>query len=142
MVACAPGKYAVPLNNLIRDDARAFITSLEQRGSARGTIKSYRVGADAMTRAVCWAWVIPVGEDPHYRPFEEVQPKPKRRAVPAVDRAKLEALPPDLRRLKLEALVALLELPGDKAKCLVYFVTRLKVGAMSGRLYSYNSFLS
>ncbi len=99
-----------PLHKLTQDDARTFITSLEQRGLARSTIKSYRVGADAMTRAVRWAWVIPVGEDPHYRPFEDVQPKPKQRAVPAVDQVKLEALPQDLRRIKLEVLVALLDL--------------------------------
>lgn len=99
-----------PLHNLTQDDARAFITALEQRGLARSTIKSYRVGADAMTRALRWAWLIPVGEDPHYRPFEMVYPKPKQRAVPEVDQVKLEALPEGLRRSKLKVLVALLEL--------------------------------
>lgn len=105
-----PPAMRPPLNSLTQDDARAFITSLERRGLARSTIKSYRVGADAITRAVRWAWVIPVGEDPHYRPFERVQPRPKPRAVPKVDQAKLEALPQDLRRAKLKALLALLEL--------------------------------
>ncbi len=105
-----PPAVRPPLHQLTQDDARAFITALEQRGLARSTIKSYRVGADAMTRALRWAWLIPVGEDPHYRTFEEVQPKPKQRAVPEVDQVKLEALPEGLRRIKLEALVALLEL--------------------------------
>lgn len=105
-----PEAMRPPLNSLNQGDARAFITSLERRGLARSTIKSYRIGADAMTRAVRWAWTIPVGEDPHYRPFEGVQPKPKPRAVPKLDQAKLEALPHDLRRAKLEGLLALLEL--------------------------------
>jgi hypothetical protein len=105
-----PPAMRPPFNNLTESDARAFITSLEQRGLARSTIKSYRVGADALTRAVRWAWVIPIGEDPHYRPFEGVQPRPKARAIPMIDQAKLEALPKDLRRAKLELLLALLEL--------------------------------
>jgi integrase len=105
-----PPAMRPPLHQLTQDDAQAFVTSLEQRGLARSTIKSYRVGADAMTRALRWAWQIPVGEDPHYRPFEKVQPKPKRRAMPAVDQMKLEALPQGLRRIKLEVLLTLLDL--------------------------------
>lgn len=41
-----------PLHKLIQDDARAFITSLEQRGLARSTIKSYRVGANSTCDAL------------------------------------------------------------------------------------------
>ncbi len=105
-----PPAMRPPLNSLNQDDARAFIASLERRGLARSTIKSYRVGADALTQAVRWAWEMPVGEDPHYRPFEGVQPRPKPRAVPQLDQAKLEALPHDQRRTKLEVLLALLDL--------------------------------
>ncbi len=103
-----PPAVRPPLNSLNQGDARAFIASLERRGLARSTIKSYRVGADALAQAVRWAWELPVEEDPNYHPFEGVQPKP--RAVPQLDQAKLEALPHDLRRTKLEVLLALLDL--------------------------------
>ena len=99
-----------PLHQLSQDDARAFITSLEKRGLVRSTIKSYRVGADALTQALRWGWDIPYREDPNYAPFEGVQPKPKQRPTPHVDCTRLAVIPVSLRRTKLEALLALLAL--------------------------------
>ena len=64
-----------PLDRLKDEDAQAFIHSLEDRGLARSTIKSYRVGASALTKAIRWA------QDPRnsyiypaYDPFRDARP--------------------------------------------------------------------
>lgn len=102
-----------PLNCLDPDDARAFITYLEGRGLARSTVKSYRVGADALTKALRESARLPFNKDPLYHPFRDVRPTPKPLGKrPEVDTTKLEAIYGEhlRQRIKLEVLLALLDL--------------------------------
>lgn len=110
-----------PLDDLQVDDARAFISTLECKGLARTTIKSYRTGASALTKAIRWSRGHK-GEYPVYDPFKNALPAPIKRKVPQVDRMKLEALGDERTRAKLEALLTLLNLGlGIPEACTLYW---------------------
>ena len=99
-----------PLDNLSAQDARDFLSSLERRGLARTTVKGYRSGADALTKALRGARTIPLKEDPTYTPFDGIYPRLEKREHPQIDADFLAALPSPLSRAKLELLAALLDL--------------------------------
>lgn len=94
-----------PLGALDGDDARAFIAALEVQGLSRATIRGYRSGAHALTRALHNLVAAPTGM---YDPFKGVTLSPPRR-VHELDPAWLAQEKP-LTVLRLELLVALLNL--------------------------------
>ncbi len=104
----APGARP-PLNDFNEGDALTFIRSLEARGLARSTIKSYRIGASDLIKAIRWSQ-DPSRVDAAYRPFRDARPLPKPMKVPAVDEVALAALPDVRARAKINALLSLLTL--------------------------------
>lgn len=98
-----------PLDDLNEADASAFLEALAQQGLARTTVRGYRSGASALTRALRAARTSPPTFDETYDPFRSVTPKPTRKPVPRVDQDHLKSLPP-LPRARLELLLALLDL--------------------------------
>lgn len=64
-----------PLDALSGDDARAFVAALGAKGLARATVRGYRAGASAITKALRAAKTLPPSFDERYNPFEGVQPE-------------------------------------------------------------------
>ncbi len=98
-----------PLDRLEDKDARAFIFSLEAKGLARSTIKSYRTGASALTKAIRFMR-DPRNSYPAYDPFRDIQPKLPVRSALLVDKTKLMALKDVRARARLKALLELMAL--------------------------------
>ena len=96
-----------PLDDLNEADASAFLEALARQGLARTTVKGYRSGASALTKALRGARTLPPAFDESYDPFGSVMPAPTRRPVPSVNPRCLKELPP-LPRVRLEVLLALL----------------------------------
>ena len=65
-----------PLDNLSQEDARAFLGWLEARGLSRSTMRGYRVGARALTKALRSASTSPTNLGTNYDPFREVSLSP------------------------------------------------------------------
>jgi len=99
-----------PLDNLRGGNARAFISTLEKKGLARSTIKGYRMGASALTKALHWGSGGQEQPDTTYDPFRAILPSLTEHKPPQIDRIKLEAIDDIRTRAKLEALLALLDL--------------------------------
>lgn len=98
-----------PLDDLHGGNARAFIRFLENKGLSRATIKSYRAGASALTKALRWGRGVHEQEVP-YDPFRGILPALSEPKPPQIDRTRLEALDDHRARAKLEALLTLLDL--------------------------------
>ena len=98
-----------PLDDLNEADATAFLEALAQQGLARPTVKGYRSGASALTKALRGARTLPPAFDTTHDPFRSVKPAPRKKPVPTIDQNRLENLPP-LPRAQLELLLALLAL--------------------------------
>ena len=98
-----------PLDRLTKEDAQTFLAWLEARGLSRLTIKGYRVGARALTKALRGASTSPTNLDTNYDPFREVSLSPLKRPQPwtDIDPAAIETLTPR-QRDRLELLLALL----------------------------------
>jgi hypothetical protein len=99
-----------PLDNLRGGNARAFISTLEKKGLTRSTIKGYRMGASALTKALHWGCGGQEQPDTTYNPFRDILPAQTEHKPPQIDREKLEAIDDIRTRAKLEALLALLNL--------------------------------
>jgi hypothetical protein len=99
-----------PLDDLHGCNARAFIRFLESRGLSRSTIKSYRMGASALTKALRWGGGIYTETYPPYDPFRDILPALSEHKPPQIDQTKLEVLADQRARAKLEALLTLLDL--------------------------------
>lgn len=108
-LALEPSKRP-PLDNLHGGNARAFISTLENKGLARSTIKSYRVGASALTKALRWGSGAYEQATMTYDPFRDILPALTEHKPPQIDRTKLEAIDDHRARAKLEALLTLLAL--------------------------------
>ena len=63
-----------PLDNLGENDARAFLAVSEAQGLARTTVRGYRHGASALTKALRAARTLPASFDKRY------DPNPRRRS--------------------------------------------------------------
>lgn len=99
-----------PLDNLSKEDARDYIASLERRGLARSTIRGYRSGASALTKALNAMRTLPVKFDPHYDPFAQARPTPVKKPLAQVSKEALAAIASPRARARLELLLALLDL--------------------------------
>jgi hypothetical protein len=63
-----------PLDNLSVEDAQHYIASLEKRGLARATVRGYRSGASALTKALHAMRTLPIRYDSDYDPFAQAHP--------------------------------------------------------------------
>ena len=99
-----------PLDNLSAEDARAYLSYLETQGLVRSTIRGYRSGARALTKALRGMRALPVKFEAAYDPFAGVQLSQVKKPVPQVTKKALEVLPSPLIRGRLELLLALLAL--------------------------------
>ena len=99
-----------PLDNLSKEDAQDFISSLERRGLARFTVRGYRSGASALTKALRAMRTLPVKFDPDYDPFAQARPTPVKKPIPQVPKERLAAIASPRSRARLEVLLALLAL--------------------------------
>lgn len=99
-----------PLDDLHGGNARSFINTLEKKGLSRSTIKGYRMGASALTKALRWGCREEDQATTTYDPFRDILPALTEHQPPQIDRAKLEAIGDIRTRAKLEALIALLDL--------------------------------
>lgn len=99
-----------PFDNLSKEDAQDFISSLERRGLARSTIRGYRSGASALTKALRAMRTLPVKFDPDYHPFAQARPTPVKKPIPEVPKERLAAIASPRTRARLALLLALLTL--------------------------------
>ena len=99
-----------PLDNLSVEDARTYLRWLESRGLARSTIRGYRSGAQALTKALRGMRTLPIKFDAGYDPFAGVQLSPAKKPLPQVSKAVLKTVTSPLTRARLELLLALLAL--------------------------------
>lgn len=132
--ALTPGARP-PLENFRGEDALDFIHSLEAQGLARSTIKSYRVGASDLLKAIRWAQ-DPSRGDTLYQPLRDARPLPTPKMVPAVDREALAALPDVRVRAKLTALLSLLALGVSIPEACTCYWSDVQLG--QHRLVGYN----
>lgn len=98
-----------PLDNLSQRDALAFLDCLAERGLAKTTIRGYRSGASALTKALRGARTLPASFDVQYAPFKSVHPVRTSHRTLLVNTHRLHNLPP-AARARLELLLALLAL--------------------------------
>ena len=99
-----------PLDNLSTEDVRAYLHWLESRSLARSTIRGYRSGAQALTKALRGMRTLPIKFDAGYDPFAGVQLSPAKKPLPQVSKAVLKTVASPLTRTRLELLLALLAL--------------------------------
>ena len=98
-----------PLDALSGDDARAFGAALGAKGLARATVRGYRAGASAITKALRAARTLLPSFDERYNPFEGVQPERSKKGSVTLDARRLAQLPAPARA-RLELLAALTDL--------------------------------
>ena len=91
-----------PLDDLNADDARDYLRWLETRGLARSTMRGYRCGARALTKALRGGRSLPVRFDPSYDPFTSVQLSWVKKSVPTVSKARLNQIESPLAKARLE----------------------------------------
>lgn len=99
-----------PLDNLNDADARDYLRWLESQGLARSTIRGYRCGARALTKALRGMRSLPVRFDAKYDPFASVHLAPVEKPLPTISKERLETIPSPLARARLELLLALVAL--------------------------------
>ena len=99
-----------PLDNLNAEDVGDYLRWLETQGLARSTMRGYRCGARALTKALHGARSLPVRFDPSYDPFMSVQLSRVKKPVLTVSKERLEQIESPLARARLELLLALLDL--------------------------------
>jgi integrase len=96
-----------PLDDLKREDARAFLSYLETQGLARSTMKGYRTGASAFTCALRGYQERPVVFDHDYAPFKDVFITPVKKPLNPRQDLELDEVASPLARARLELLFAL-----------------------------------
>ena len=99
-----------PLDNLSTEDARAYLHWLEIQGLACSTIRGYRSGARALTKALRGTRTLPIKFDARYDPFAGIQLSKLTKPVPTASKEVLEQMVSPLLRARLELLLALLAL--------------------------------
>ena len=99
-----------PLDNLSTEDVRDYLRWLEAQGLARSTVRGYRSGAKALTRALRGTQTLPIKLDAEYDPFAGVQLSKLTKPVSTASKEVLEQIVSPLIRVRLELLLALLAL--------------------------------
>lgn len=83
-----------PLDDLTENDARNFMADLEAQALARTTVKGYRHGASALTKALRAVRTLPPSFDGDYDPFKGILLKPKVKASLQINERRIAALLP------------------------------------------------
>ena len=99
-----------PLDNLSVEDAYDYLRWLETQDLACSTIRGYRSGARALTKALQGTQTLPIKLDASYDPFAGVQLSQLRKPPLEVSEGVLETIASPLTRVRLELLLALLAL--------------------------------
>ena len=99
-----------PLDNLSAEEAHDYLNYLETQGLARSTIRGYRNGARALTKALRGTQTLPIKFGTAYDPFAGVQLPQAKKPPLEVSEDVLETIASPLMRARLELLLALLAL--------------------------------